>query len=120
MVKLDKDEWVLKEALEKLPDSVPKTIRIKLYYPNPFNSRQTIIIENWQYQRSKIQIYDIRGRLVRELEPYTHSRLLDFFEWDGKNNEGRQTASGVYIVRPMLETTSDKQIGKSVKVIYLR
>ncbi len=118
--KLDKDDWVLKEATEKLPDNIPRTIRIKMYYPNPFNSRQTIITENWLYRRSKLQIYDLQGRLLRELIPQTHSRNLEFFEWDGRNNKGIQTASGIYIVRPVLETTPDKQIGRSVKVVYLR
>ena len=118
--KLDKDEWILKQTEEKLPDNIPQAIKIRLYYPNPFNGKQTIITENWSNQRSKLQIYDLLGRLVRELTPVTHSRNLEFFKWDGRNERGENTASGIYIVRPILETSPDKQVGKSVKVVYLR
>ncbi len=117
---LDKDDWVLKIAEEKIPDQIPKTVNIRLWYPNPFNARQTIITENWLNQRSRLQIFDVLGRLVRELDPINHSRNLEFFEWDGRNNQGKKTASGIYFVRPVIITSSKITTGKSVKVVHIQ
>lgn len=60
-----------------------------------YNAGGTIVVD--------AQIYDIRGRLVRSIPPFTHvgnipSALggLTLLEWDGRNNAGRNIASGVY------------------------
>ena len=83
---------------------VPETTALLANYPNPFNP------ETWfPYQLSKpsdvsITIYDIRGRVVRELKlghqtvgVYQNRSRAAY--WDGKNKFGESVASGVYFYR---------------------
>ncbi|MBI4669116.1 MAG: T9SS type A sorting domain-containing protein [Elusimicrobia bacterium] len=61
--------------------------------PNPFKSgafqAATLSVPDSMAGRNmRIQIYDIGGTLVRELEGTT---------WDGKNQNGLYAASGVYL-----------------------
>ncbi len=63
-----------------------------------------------------IRIYDITGRLVREVfDGDLPARFSHRLEWDGRNGEGRTVGPGVYFVRfesPALNTTR--------KVVVLR
>ena len=60
-----------------------------------YNAGGTIVVD--------AQIYDIRGRLVRSAQAVHAGNIpsppgvgLTLLEWDGKNNAGRNIASGVY------------------------
>ncbi len=65
-------------------------------YPNPFNSETTIISPS----SGKIQLFDLLGRKVRELESSGSVGAGEFFyHWDGCDANGRPVASGVYFVR---------------------
>jgi hypothetical protein len=84
-------------------------------YPNPFNSATTITFQLDHTTRMKLEIYDIRGRLVRSLlltslpaGEYSHS-------WDGCDNDGREVASGVYFCRLLTGNTA-----QTIKMILLR
>ncbi len=67
--------------------------------PNPFNPRTEIRFELSAPQQVSVRIYDVTGRLVRELVSGSlaagpHSRV-----WQGRDNSGRQVPSGAYYVR---------------------
>lgn len=64
-------------------------------HPNPFNPRVRIDYTVARPGRLTVTIHDLRGRLVRTLldGPVTTGGSLD---WDGTDEAGRQTASGVY------------------------
>lgn len=66
-------------------------------YPNPFNSRVGIRYRAVGARDVKLGVYDIRGRLVRELVEGGDAE--DEVEWDGRDMFGRQVSSGVYVVR---------------------
>lgn len=65
-------------------------------YPNPFNPRLEIRYAAHQEGILRLQIFDMRGRLVRSLvngaTPAGEGRIF----WDGLNDQGRSVASGVY------------------------
>jgi hypothetical protein len=65
-------------------------------YPNPFN--QTTKIEFTVIKQSfvSLQIYDLLGRKVRTLVSEQLSSGLKSVTWDGKNDSGKEVASGVY------------------------
>jgi hypothetical protein len=67
--------------------------------PNPFNSRTTIVFEVPGDGPVSLQIFDVRGRLVRTLVngPRTAGRLV--VPWDGTDNRNQLVASGVYFYR---------------------
>ena len=66
-------------------------------YPNPFNNTTTIEIILNQSSKIELSIYDIQGRLVKELIPSielnagTHQLV-----WDGNQNNGSPLPNGVY------------------------
>jgi subtilisin family serine protease len=67
--------------------------------PNPFNPRTTISFELPRGENVRIGIYDVKGRLVKNLvsEPMTWGRHE--VVWDGDDNHGRRVATGVYYYR---------------------
>jgi len=65
-------------------------------YPNPFNSSTIITYEIEKGEDATLKIYDILGREVRELVNSRQSPGKYRIVWDGKNNQAREVASGIY------------------------
>jgi len=72
-------------------------------YPNPFNPSTTISFsvagEEGSSVKVLLKIFDVRGRLVRDLvdgkmEPGFHT-----VGWDGRDEAGKRLGSGVYLYR---------------------
>ena len=80
-------------------EDVPKATRLVGNIPNPFNPTTLISYEVAQTADVRLLIYDLRGRLVRDLlaEPRTVGRYVE--PWDGKDNDGRNVGSGAYLYR---------------------
>ena len=69
--------------------------------PNPFNPATTISYEigGTEPVNVRLKIYDLRGKVIRQLvsgirEPGQHTVF-----WDGNNASGFQVSSGVYLYR---------------------
>ena len=67
--------------------------------PNPVGSRMAISYSVPTRCRVELNIYDVRGRLVKKIfsgkrAPGTYSTT-----WDGRNLEGRSVAEGIYFMR---------------------
>jgi hypothetical protein len=96
---------------------LPQTLVMAQNYPNPFNSTTVIPVivprEN-NFGRVEIAVYDLQGRRVRQLvnEPLPPGSYL--VRWDGRSDEGRSVASGVYI--SMLRAQGSVQTGKMVLI----
>ena len=65
-------------------------------YPNPFNPETTIRFSTAQAGPVRIDIYNTRGQIVKTLvndqrEAGNHSVV-----WNGTDNNGRITSSGIY------------------------
>jgi len=80
---------------------LPRTCFLSQNYPNPFNPTTTISFdipgEAGKKQQVTLTVYDLRGRHMKtlvneEFEPGTHQVV-----WDGKNEQGQQVSSGVYL-----------------------
>jgi len=80
---------------------LPHVIRLHQNYPNPFNPTTTISFDIQgklgKKKHATLTVYDLRGRLVKiliseKLEPGSHKVL-----WDGKNEQGQQVSSGIYL-----------------------
>lgn len=80
------------------PTLIPRELGIGLA-PNPFNPRTAIQLSLPEAGRARVDIFDVRGRLVRtlvdeELPAGIHQRT-----WSGLDDSGRRVASGVYLIR---------------------
>jgi hypothetical protein len=83
-------------------------------YPNPFNSSTTITYEVEQKGRVTLKIYDLLGREVRELADGYQEPGRYRVCWNGRNNEGKQVASGIYFCR--LRVAEGERITKMLLV----
>jgi len=74
--------------------------------PNPFSSSTQIsfFVPTNQLQESILQIYDIRGGLIKEFNQLPENGSL---MWDGKDDSSRKVSNGVYLYRLKTETSSD-------------
>jgi hypothetical protein len=67
--------------------------------PNPFASYTAIHFEMARDGAVDLAIYDVGGRLVKQLAHGSLSRGTHVLAWDGRDTEGRPVASGVYLYR---------------------
>ncbi len=78
-------------------DNLPKVTTLAQNYPNPFNPQTWIDFSVPIRGPVSLRIYDERGRLVRTLlDEAALEAGPQHLRWDGMDNSGRGTASGVY------------------------
>jgi len=68
-------------------------------YPNPFNPRTVIAFTMDSGNAVQLEVFDIRGRLVRSLIKETLPAGGYEIVWDGTDEGGRGVASGTYFAR---------------------
>jgi hypothetical protein len=83
-------------ALDEEPGKIPTRYSLFQNYPNPFNLETQIGFAVPESDRICLDIYNLRGELVRtlldaELVPGEHQVI-----WNGKNNMGMEVTSGIY------------------------
>ncbi|HQI75815.1 MAG TPA: FlgD immunoglobulin-like domain containing protein, partial [Candidatus Latescibacteria bacterium] len=67
--------------------------------PNPFNPSTTLRFGLPDAGHVTLAVYDVNGRLVRNLAGRIFLSGQHDVVWDGCDNNGRAVASGVYLVR---------------------
>jgi len=87
---------LLPGAISKETNSLPKVFALHANYPNPFNPYTTIVFDIPKETNITLTIYDVMGRVVKELineniQAGTH-RVL----WNGTNDNGQPIPSGMY------------------------
>jgi hypothetical protein len=84
--------------------------RLQQNYPNPFNPSTLISFSISQTDYVKLQVYNVKGQLVKTLI----SDILDAgrhsITWHGDNDKGSAVSSGIYFYR--LECSSHSQTKK--------
>jgi hypothetical protein len=98
-----------KESDPSLPDSASVVTgvqdgvsRLELRHasPNPFNPRTVITYVLPEGAPTELSIYDASGKLVRVfVSEHDESAGVRHVPWDGRDDEGRKLASGVYFCR---------------------
>jgi hypothetical protein len=68
-------------------------------YPNPFNPQTTISFTLAGRSHVDLRIYDVNGALVRALVNETQAPGAYHVKWDGRDDNGRVVASGVYFYK---------------------
>jgi C1A family cysteine protease len=88
---------------------------IEQNYPNPFNGTTTIHYSIGEPCRVELGIYDPAGRAIRVLERTDRAAGRYSVLWSGKDDAGRDVASGVYFCR-----IKAGKYNETRKVLYLR
>jgi len=85
-------------ALSTIADNVvsPSVFRLKQNYPNPFNPSTLIDFEVFESSNVSLNVYDLSGRLVKNLLSGNLNRGAYTIEWIGKNTTGISLAARVY------------------------
>ena len=76
---------------------IPKTFALHQNYPNPFNPNTNIRFDLPKDTEVQIIVYDILGRLIKNIINKNQNAGFKSVQWDGKNNFGRKVPSGVYL-----------------------
>jgi len=77
-------------------------------FPDPFNTDTTIVYKVCKDADVDAVIYTVSGEVVRRLHQQAVKGWNNLY-WDGKNNAGRDTASGVFIYSIEATSGDDRQ-----------
>lgn len=97
------------------PIKQPADFEIFPSYPNPFNASTTISFYIEKKQDINISIYDILGRKVASLLNSNVLPGLHKVVWNGKGDNGKELASGMYLCRLQGKTST-----RQVKVLMIK
>lgn len=87
-------------STERAPD--PAVPALRTVGPNPFRDRTEVRYALPEAAESRLAVFDITGRRVRELAGGILPKGEHVVAWDGREDSGRPAATGTYFVR--LET----------------
>ncbi|MBN2184489.1 MAG: T9SS type A sorting domain-containing protein [Candidatus Krumholzibacteriota bacterium] len=96
-------------------EDIPLVTTLRRNYPNPFNGHTTISYSLDKPEHVMIRIYDTAGRLVRILEDSDRAAGTYALLWNGRNEESKPVASGVYFMKMDAGSYSSSR-----KIVYLR
>jgi len=91
---------------------LPKKSLLGANYPNPFNPSTSFSFALPQTMNVKIAVYNILGQKVRELYNAPASAGVHTLSWDGLDEGGAMSASGIYLL--MMETADSRLVHKMV------
>ena len=91
---------------------VPSNFSLKQNYPNPFNPNTVISFDLVEDTDVSIKIYDMTGKLVRNLINTSMTIGANTVTWDGKDDLGVSVSGGVYLYN--LQTGDYNQTKKMV------
>ena len=74
-------------------------LQLRPGYPNPFNAETTIEYVLPAAGPVQLAVYDVHGQRVRMLADGHYGAGLQRVRWDGRDEDGRPAASGVYLYR---------------------
>ena len=102
------------EFVQEQEQTMPRPFALRLAYPNPFNPKTTLGFTLPRTSHVSLEIFDVRGRLVRNLVDDDFEAGLHEVPWNGLDNGGRVVSAGVYFTR--MQTGEFQQTGKMTLV----
>lgn len=87
------------------------------FYPNPFNPLINFVVNNSNYERGELKIYNVLGQLVKTLQIANGSHKIT---WNAMNDNGVQISTGLYIVRLVLTDQNESKYIESAKILFLK
>ena len=94
--------------------SLPTEFALYQPFPNPFNPVTTITFDIPTTEKVYLKVFNVNGGLVRTLNNSKLSPGKYMYEWDGKNENGKASTSGVYFIQ--LDSKSFRNIKKVLLV----
>ncbi len=91
-------------AIKAKYGSMAPGFALKANYPNPFNPSTQITFTIPKTTLAQLNVYNVRGELVRNLLNEQTANGMHTLTWDGRNSNGQNVPSGVYVY----ELTTDE------------
>ncbi|MSR82092.1 MAG: T9SS type A sorting domain-containing protein [Candidatus Latescibacteria bacterium] len=85
--------------VEEEGTALPEHLVLHPGFPNPFNAQTTFRFELPRQGRAALTLYDPLGRPLRRLLDTSLPAGTYTYGWDGRDDQGREVASGVYFCR---------------------
>ncbi len=85
--------------VDTISSLLPQVIVLHQNYPNPFNPATTIRFDIVAASQISLRVYDLLGREIRTLANGEYPKGTYAVQWDGKDNQGRQVTTGVYLIQ---------------------
>ncbi len=92
--------------------TVPAFTGINAVYPNPFNPTTNIAFSLKSAEKTRIDVFNIRGQRVTTLVNETLTAGNHMVSWQGLDKNEKQVGSGVYFIR--LEAGETTQVRKAL------
>ncbi|MBC8182337.1 Ig-like domain-containing protein [candidate division KSB1 bacterium] len=112
------------------PDDSGEITEYKLFqnYPNPFNAHTDIKFQLPVNAEVELNIFNIRGQLVRELIKEEIGTGSHYIKWDGKDRYGNSVITGQYFIRMIIKeikhvnsmTLKNITYEKVIKMMYIK
>lgn len=106
--------WVT-AVLEASRGGTPAMPSLSQNYPNPFNSSTTIRFSLPKQERVALAIYNLAGQQVVTLAHGQRETGTHTLRWDGRNDDGGELASGIYLYRLQVDEQAETR-----KLLLLR
>jgi hypothetical protein len=78
--------------------SIPRDFSLHQNYPNPFNPQTVIRYDIGAPSAATLRVFNVLGQRVRTLASGSHAAGSYQIVWDGRNDDGKSLASGIYFV----------------------
>lgn len=80
------------------PVATPIVSKLKVY-PNPFNPQTGISYKLEASAQTEVSVYNLKGQKVRTLQNGASQPGEHNLSWDGRDDQGRDLAAGIYLIR---------------------
>lgn len=94
-------------SVEREIEDLPEVASLTGNYPNPFNPETTISYSLPEDTDVKLEVYNVRGQLVKTLVDGYQQAGERQAVWNGTDESGREVGSGVYFYKLATETQQD-------------
>jgi hypothetical protein len=84
---------------DEVNNTVPTDFSLRQNYPNPFNPTTTIAYSMLETSNVRLDIYNVKGQLVKTLVNGEMPAGMHSVVWDGRDSNNAAVASGVYFYR---------------------
>ena len=95
--------------------NLPESFIVHQNFPNPFNPVTTLSYQLPKEGNVQVVIYDMAGRIVKNLILEHQSAGYKTIKWNATNNNGHPVSAGLYIY-----TVSTRDLKQSRKMLFLK
>jgi hypothetical protein len=110
-----KISYALSDGVSNIDPTIPQPQLTISCYPNPFSGTSSITVKAPEPGLYKLNIYNIKGQLIRSYGNSSKPSGDHIFHWDGRDDTGRQVSGGIYFA--VVEASKYKA---SSKILYVK